>query len=112
MRPINITVSPSIKLPDTFKMAQPMFTVQVPEQAAPVVHVAAPVVNLPEQPPMVVNVAAPVVNVAAPVVNMPEQPAPVVNVTVPRIQREAQTVNRDASGNIVSTSTTVQYEGE
>ena len=66
---------------------------QMPDVPAPVVHVAGPVVNVPQQAapavqvaPAVVNVAGPVVNVpqqAAPVVNVPQQAPPVVNVAAP-----------------------------
>lgn len=54
--------------------------VHVPQQAAPVVHVEAPVVNVkvPEQKAPVVNVAPAQVDV-----HLPEQPAPVVQVTLP-----------------------------
>lgn len=78
-------------------------TNQIPTQAAPVVNVAAAEVLVPAQPAPIVNVsAAPViVDVAAP------------NVTIksPRITEENQTIERDAQGNITSTTTTVTYEG-
>lgn len=44
--------------------------------------VFSPTIQVPEQPPAVVNVAPQVVNVEAPVVNVPQQPAPVVNAPV------------------------------
>jgi len=103
MRPINITVSPvinlpEIKMPDTFRLS---------DMPAPIVNVAAPVVNMPEQKAPIVNVAAPIVNVAA-----SEQPAPIVNVSAPRATSQTQKVNRDDKGNIVSTTTTITYEGQ
>lgn len=98
---INVTVSPVIHMPDV----KPTFKFDMPEALT----IPAPqvTVNVPEQ-------AAPIVNVAAPVVNMPEQkaqPAPVVNVSAPRATSQTQTVNRDDKGNIVSTTTTIKYEG-
>jgi hypothetical protein len=99
-------------------MPQPVFnitmppitiTANMPAQAAPVVNVTN---EIPEQREM----PAPIVNVAAPVVNVEKaaQPAPVVNVTAqaPRATSQTQKVNRDDKGNIVSTTTTITYEGD
>lgn len=64
----------------------PQVHVSVPEQAAPVVHVAAPVIPAP-----VVHVAAPVVHVDAPQVAPKIEvtvPAPIVNVDAPQITVE------------------------
>jgi HK97 family phage portal protein len=79
--------------------AQPVITINVPPQPAPVVHVDAPVVHVaaPPAPYVVVDVAAP--------------PAPSVTINSPRIAEENQTIERDARGNITSTTTTVTYEG-
>lgn len=79
--------------------AQPVITINVPPQPAPVVHVDAPVVHVaaPPAPYVVVDVAAP--------------PAPSVTINSPRIAEENQTIARDARGNITSTTTTVTYEG-
>jgi HK97 family phage portal protein len=79
--------------------AQPVITINVPPQPAPVVHVDAPVVHVaaPPAPYVVVDVAAP--------------PAPSVTINSPRIAEENQTIERDAKGNITSTTTTVTYEG-
>jgi hypothetical protein len=94
-QPINVTVS----------VAAPVVNVtnQTPAQPAPVVNVAAAEVNIPEQP-------APVVNVSIP--EAKEQPAPVVNVSLPRATSQTQTVNRDEQGNIISTTTRINYGGE
>jgi HK97 family phage portal protein len=55
--------------------------------AAPAVHVAGPVINLPEQPAAQISIAAPVVHVATPApeirVEVAAQAAPVVNVMTP-----------------------------
>jgi len=76
-----------------------VITINVPPQPAPVVHVDAPVVHVaaPPAPYVVVDVAAP--------------PAPSVTINSPRIAEENQTIERDARGNITSTTTTVTYEG-
>lgn len=79
-------------------------TINVP---APVVNVAAAEVNVPAP---VVNVPAPVVNVSAPPVVV-DVAAPSVTINSPRIAEENQTIERDAKGNITSTTTTVTYEG-
>ena len=79
-------------------------TINVP---APVVNVAAAEVNVPAP---VVNVPAPVVNVSAPPVVV-DVAAPSVTINSPRIAEENQTIERDARGNITSTTTTVTYEG-
>jgi len=79
-------------------------TINVP---APVVNVAAAEVNVPAP---VVNVPAPVVNVSAPPVVV-DVAAPNVTINSPRIAEENQTIERDARGNITSTTTTVTYEG-
>ena len=100
-QPINITVSPIINLPE-MKMPD---TLRFSDMPAPVVNVAAPIVNVEKQD-------APVVNVAAPVVNIEKQDAPVVNVSAPRATSQTQTVNRDDKGNIVSTTTRITYEGQ
>lgn len=102
-QPINITVSPVIHMPE-IKMPD---TLRFSDMPAPIVNVAAPVVNVEKQDAPVVNVAAPIVNVAA-----SEQPAPVVNVSAPRATSQTQTVNRDDKGNIVSTTTRITYEGQ
>ena len=111
-------------------------TVQMPEQPATVIHVAAPEVTVPitvqsaavtvpapiiNLPEMVVNVDAPVVNVEAPVVHVaaPEVSVPVnvqpaditiqpAPVTVSHPARSVQTVRRDKSGEILSTETTYE----
>lgn len=82
-------------------------TANMPAQAAPVVNVTNEIPEQREIPAPIVNVAAPVVNVAA-----SEQPAPVVNVTMPRATSQTQTVNRDAQGSILSTTTRIDYEGD
>ena len=102
-QPINITVSPIINLPE-IKMPD---TLRFSDMPAPIVNVAAPVVNVEKQEAPIVNVAAPIVNVAA-----SEQPAPVVNVSAPKATSQTQTVNRDAQGSIISTTTTYKYEGQ
>lgn len=92
---------------------EPVITVNVPEQPAPIVNVAAPIVNVP----------APIVNVNVPEqpapifdvnVNVPEQPAPNVTVEVPRLvsTKEEQRVHRDKKGQIDGTTgeSTYQYE--
>ena len=93
-----------------FNITMPPITItaNIPAQAAPVVNVGGPVVNVPEakeQP-------APIVNVAAPIVNVEKQDAPVVNVTTPRATSQTQTVNRDEQGSIISTTTRINYGGE
>lgn len=93
--------------------AEPVITVNVPEQPAPVINVAAPIVN----------VAAPIVNVSVPEqpapaievnVTTPDQPAPNVTVEVPRLvsTKEEQRVHRDKKGQIDGTTgeSTYQYE--
>ena len=96
---------------------QPVININVPPQPPPVVNVTN---QIPEQRAPVVNVAAAEVNIPAPVVNVAAPPAPNVvvdvaapNVTInsPRIAEENQTIERDAKGNITSTTTTVTYEG-
>ena len=87
----------------TINLSAPI-TIQIPEQAAPIVNMNAP--------------PAPVVQVD---VHVPEQTAPVVNVTSPVTVQSAdvvvnnvhpskaiQTVERDANDEIVSTTTTYQ----
>lgn len=92
-----------------FNITMPPITItaNMPAQAAPVVNVTNEMPEQREMPAPVVNVAAPIVNVAA-----SEQPAPVVNVSAPRATSQTQTVNRDEQGNIVSTTTRINYEGE
>ena len=92
---------------------QPVITVNVPAQPAPVVNVTN---QIPEQTAPVVNVPAPIVNVAAPpaanvIVDVAAPPAANVTINSPRIAEENQTIERDARGNITSTTTTVTYEG-
>ena len=63
-----------------------------------------------------VNIPAPIVNVAAPpapnvIVDVAAPPAANVTINSPRIAEENQTIERDARGNITSTTTTVTYEG-
>lgn len=41
-----------------------------------------------------------------------DSPAPIVNVSAPRATSQTQKVNRDDKGNIVSTTTTITYEGQ
>jgi hypothetical protein len=73
--------------------------------------------QIPEQPAPIVNVAAAEVNVPAPIVNVSASPvvvdvaAPSVTINSPRIAEENQTIERDARGNITSTTTVVTYEG-
>lgn len=67
----------------------PSVTVNVPEQPAPVVNVAAPVVNV--EPPAVV------VDVQAPVVNMPAVPVQ-LTLTLPEEPRHDKTVRRNPDG--------------
>src|SRR5512143_2619982 len=55
----------------TVAPVMPTINITMPEQPAPVVNVAAPVVNVPKQE----RQATPIINV-----NVPQQPAPVVNV--------------------------------
>ena len=88
-----------------FNITMPPITItaNMPAQAAPVVNVAAAEVTMPEQP-------APVVNVSIP--EAKEQPAPVVNVSLPKATSQTQTVNRDEQGNIISTTTRINYEGQ
>ena len=75
------------------------------------VQAPAPIVNVAAQPAPIVNIAPAAVNVAAPVINMPEQPITInmpeqqpANVTVnnlPPEGKKAITVERDASGKII-----------
>ena len=75
------------------------------EQLAPVINVAAPIVNMPEQPAPTINIAPAAVNISPPAitVNMPEQqPA---NVTVNNVDgKKTISIQRDAEGNIISGS--------
>jgi hypothetical protein len=78
-------------------------TVNVPEQASPIVNV-----NVPEQP-------APTIEVKSADVNVTVQPTPVeitnpVTVNVPRPVKEHQTVQRDVNGDISTTETYIIYE--
>lgn len=106
---VNITI-PSV----TVEAIMPVQPAPIVNVAAPNVTVAAPTVNVaaaevivPAQPAPIVNVAAPnvIVDVAAP-------PAPNVTINSPKITEENQTIERDAKGNIISTTTTVTYEGQ
>jgi hypothetical protein len=103
----------NLKLPDGFAAMfaerQPAPTVienhiHVPEQAAPIVNVAAPTVT----------VDAPIVNVAAPAVSVTNevQPAPVNTVVTPtHPARAVQTVERDPQ-TLEVTRTLTTYEQE
>jgi lambda family phage portal protein len=76
--------------------------VHTPEQPAPVVHVAAPEVRVPD---VQVHVAAPVVHVAAPEVTV-EATLPPAEVTVNLPARTSSTtISRDAAGRISNTTT-------
>ena len=106
---VNITI-PSV----TVEAIMPVQPAPIVNVAAPNVTVMAPNVNVaaaevivPAQPAPIVNVAAPnvIVDVAAP-------PAPNVTIKTPRIAEENQTIERDAKGNIVSTTTTITYAEE
>lgn len=95
--------------------------VHVPEQAAPVVNVAAAEVNIPEQKAPVVNVDVAAAQVNVPkyeqpsiVVNVPaqetpivnvnvaaaESPAPIVNVIVPETEEEIEVTERNIDGSM------------
>jgi HK97 family phage portal protein len=95
--------------------AEPVITVNVPEQPAPVVNVAAPIVNVPAP---IVNVNVPEQPAPAIEVNVttPEQPAPNVTVEVPRLisTKEEQRVHRDKKGQIDGTTgeSTYRYEDD
>jgi hypothetical protein len=95
--------------------AEPVITVNVPEQPAPVVNVAAPIVNVPAP---IVNVNVPEQPAPAIEVNVttPEQPAPSVTVEVPRLisTKEEQRVHRDKKGQIDGTTgeSTYRYEDD
>lgn len=79
--------------------------------AAPEVRLGDTVVNVPEQPPPVVNVAAAEVNVPAPVVNnVVNVESPTVNVELPDRQTTS-VIERNLAGEIVNvtqTETTIQ----
>ena len=98
------------------------FTTKMADMPAPIINVAAPMVNVTNevaaQPAPIVNVAAPSVSVAAPNVTVTND-APVINIPpvaqiapVPLAVREDQIVERDRNGNIVSTMTTITYEAK
>lgn len=90
----------------------PTINITMPEQPAPVVNVAAPVVNVPKAerqvPPQVI-------------VNVPQQPAPVVNVapaevnmSIPDLSLKAGSiakVKRDYTGKIVEITSNASVEG-
>lgn len=90
----------------------PTINITMPEQPAPVVNVAAPVVNVPKQE----RQAPPIVNV-----NVPQQPAPVVNVapadvsvSIPDINLRAGSiakVKRDYTGKITEITSNAQVTG-
>lgn len=90
----------------------PTINITMPEQPAPVVNVAAPVVNVPAQarqaPPQIT-------------VNVPQQPAPIVNVapadvnvSIPDINLRAGSVakvERDYTGKITKITSNASVEG-
>jgi hypothetical protein len=82
-RPIHLTVNGS---PVSVTTPEQTFTVNVPDQAPPVVNVSTP--------ETIVNLPAPQVTVKAGDVFVPQQDAPVVNVTVP--EQAAPVVNVEA----------------
>jgi len=102
--------------------ARPADARQIQQAAAPsVVHLSAPItVNMPEPqsaPAPVVHMAAPVVNIAPAEITVQAAPAPVVNmapaapttVVVQAFPEQAvQTVETDADGNVTKTVTTYQ----
>jgi hypothetical protein len=72
--------------------AQGTVTINVPEQAAPVVNVASPSVTVKNE---------------APVNNIEVKPADVI---LPKVKKEKQTVKRDAKGQITGSDTSIEYE--
>lgn len=97
---------------ETVAPVVPTINITMPEQPAPIVNVAAPVVNVPAQarqaPPQIT-------------VNVPQQPAPVVNVAppdvsvnIPEIKLQAGSiakVKRDYKGLITEITSNAQVEG-
>jgi HK97 family phage portal protein len=80
-----------------------------------IINVAAPVVNVPEQPPTVVNVGETVVNLpeqAPPVVNVTveKQDAPIVNVTVPETNIIVEAVMPEQAAPVVYNNNVVNAD--
>ena len=100
----NVTVNMGAQPAPVTNVSVPesVVNVTVPERTVNVTvegaQIPATVVNVPEQPPTVVNVSvpeqpAPIVNVAAPIVNVPKQSAPKVVVEAARVDIPAPIVN-------------------
>lgn len=98
-----INVTNEFKLPDP---VTPIVNVAASENPAPVVNVAAPVVNVKNE---IQAAEHPVVNVAAPIVNVTNdvQPAP-VTVNNAFASKAVQTVERDENDEITKTVTTYE----
>jgi hypothetical protein len=130
MPSITVTV-PERSVETPVFLSPPDITVNVPQQTAPVVNMApaevnvnvperSVTVNVPEQASPIVNVnvpeqPAPTIEVKSADVNVTVQPTPVeitnpVTVNVPRPVKEHQTVQRDVNGDISTTETYIIYE--
>lgn len=89
----------SISLPEgMMTKAEPanvQVDVHIPQQAAPVISMEAPIVNV-----TVPEAAAPMINFSPVVeVRVPEQAAPIVNVTIPN-KKTVTEIERDSEGNL------------
>jgi hypothetical protein len=107
MKAITENIEKVSKALDANTAAQPYINVQV--NPTPVTVQNDVQVDVPKQdtPNVTVNVDPTPVTVHAPVTV-----ANPVTVNVPKINKEVQKVNRDRMGNISSTETSVEYEGD
>ncbi len=111
IQPIPTPISVAFPEAMILKQDAPPSNVYVTNQVNPT-PVEVRVTNDVQPAPVQVSVAPTPVQLGDTIVNVPDQPPAVVNVDVPRITAEHTKVERDADANITGTDKTFTYEGE